>query len=122
MKKIITLLIVCCSNVSIAQTNIYNETRRSEINIRKGIVLSGSFKLKDGVIQVDLSEQTMECLKNSNYSVIISPIGTWSGLYVKEINEKGFVVKSESGDLNAKFFWTITAVPSITETHEDIKH
>ena len=82
----------------------------------------GSTELKGGIALIELSEIQLKQFNNSKYNVILTPSGSWSALYVKEINEKGFVVKSESGDLNAKFFWTITAVPSITETHEDIKH
>ena len=32
-------------------------------------------------------------------------MGTWSGIYVVEQTGQGFSVKSETGDLNAKFNW-----------------
>ena len=80
-------------------------------------ILTGYSNLTNGSVYFELPQKLREDLIGRKYVVNLSPYESWSALYVKEINEKGFTVKSESGDLNAKFFWSITAVPSITETN-----
>ena len=77
--------------------------------------VNGSAKLEGGIFFVELTEIQLKNYKNVKYNVILSSLESWSGLYVKEINEKGFVVKSESGDLNAKFFWQITPITNTEE-------
>jgi hypothetical protein len=39
----------------------------------------------------------------------VTPVGSWSGIYVAEIRSDGFLVKSGAGDPNAEFKWIAVA-------------
>jgi len=37
--------------------------------------------------------------------VIVTPVGSWSGIYVTEVDSSGFRVRSETGDPSCEFNW-----------------
>lgn len=119
MKNIIFLSALVISSILIgnkvnAQASIDSSSPNFN-RVNENITLTGNSQLENGLFSVVFPQKLIEDLNNRSLSVILTPLYNWSALYVKEINEKGFVVKSESGDLNAKFFWQIS---TITNTEE----
>jgi hypothetical protein len=67
---------------------------------------NGSAQLVNGTATVEFERLYKEAVSAARpVRVTVVPVGTWSGIYVVEQTGQGFSVKSESGDLNAKFNW-----------------
>jgi hypothetical protein len=125
LRNLFLVVMIFCGNLIHAQKNqkqLYEMLEHQTFGIKQCLHEAGVSNLANGFVFIEFPKVPNEDLKNVNYLISLTPYGSWSALYVKEINEKGFTVKSESGDLNAKFFWSITTVPSNIETKEDIKH
>lgn len=119
MKNIIFYTALVISSILLgnkvnAQVNVDNSLPNS-YRVNENITLTGNSQLEHGLLSVVFPQKIIEDLNNRNFSVILTPLYNWSALYVKEINEKGFIVKSESGDLNAKFFWQISTESNLQE-------
>jgi hypothetical protein len=113
LKFVILTHFTFLSVISFSQQITANTTRErlmQEIPIN----IVGASKLDNGQIFIELPKDK-STIYEGNFCVILTCLGSWTALYVKEINEKGFVVKSESGDLNAKFFWQISPITSTEE-------
>jgi hypothetical protein len=116
MKNIVFLSILIASAV------FYSNTAKTQIksdnsiqNFIKGaenIDIADNSKLIDGIVFVEFPQKLREDLIGQKYIINLTALGSWSGLYIKEINDNGFIVKSESGDLNVKFFWKISSINS----------
>ncbi len=104
---VLLLLFVIHSKISFAQGFTDNTSLRNSTSLRQ-INQSGISKLINGSVYIDLSNILNNGISNLKYNVQLTPYSTWSGFYVKDISNNGFTVKSEQGDLNASFFWTIT--------------
>jgi len=51
----------------------------------------------------------------SEIKVVVTPINTFSGLYITDLSLKGFKVKSEIGDKNAEFNYLVFIVKKIQQ-------
>ncbi len=76
--------------------------------------MSGTGQLKDGKATISFAEISggdnifEEAVSEKvPVKVIVTPVGSWSALYVSESSTKGFTVLSASGDKNAKFNWIV---------------
>jgi len=74
--------------------------------------ISGQGQLKDGRAVISFEEISggdkifEEAVSEKvPVKVIVTPVGSWSGLYVIDASPKGFTVLSATGDPNAKFNW-----------------
>jgi hypothetical protein len=77
----------------------------------------GTGQLKDGIATIAFERLFREGISDSKpVQVNITPVGSWSGIYVVEQTQKGFTVKAENGDLNAKFNWTAAGIRKGYET------
>lgn len=84
--------------------------KTEEGKIKGAIYLFGSSKLTNGYAEIKFNEDLSKLIDDiSELVVIVTPKGTWSGIYVENINTKGFTVKSGAGDPNAKFDWIIVS-------------
>ena len=119
MKNIIATIIMLGAALMYtknASAQFDNENSNQKFNkIEEKVDISGSSKLSNGIITIELPQKVRESLDGRKYLVSLTPFGSWSALYVKELNDKVFVVKSESGDLNAKFFWQISTPSNLEE-------
>jgi len=108
MKKIIIVLLLFISFYSaFAQDD--------DTIVRFRIVAAGSSYLENGENVIKLDEKCDE------YSVILTSINEFSNLYIKEKNNRNFIVKSDD-DLNAKFdYIVIEKQTKIKLVHDDIK-
>jgi len=64
---------------------------------------AGSAKLVNGSIEVKFEEGLFA--KAANIRIVASPVGSWSGIFIKDISNAGFTAMSETGNLNAEFNW-----------------
>lgn len=81
-----------------------------EGKIKGGIYLFGSSKLTNGYAEIKFNEDLSKMVDDiSDVIVIVTPRGSWSGIYVEKLDTKGFIVKSGAGDPNAKFDWIIVS-------------
>lgn len=73
------------------------------------VYLSGSAKLVEGKAEVKFREDLSEFIKkdDSGIKILVTPVGSWSGIYVMSIYKDGFTVKSATGDQNAIFNWIL---------------
>ena len=75
--------------------------------------LSGNANLINGVAEIKFNEKISEAIAKSNPQVIVTPVGSWSTIYVAEVTAKGFKVKSESGNANASFGWMLVVEKTV---------
>ena len=67
---------------------------------------NGSGKLVNGELSLTFERLFQEAISSTvPVKVIVTPVGTWSGIYVVNVTSTGFTAKSENGDLNANFNW-----------------
>lgn len=67
---------------------------------------NGSGKLVNGELSITFERLFKEAISSTvPVKVIVTPVGTWSGIYVVNVTSTGFTAKSENGDLNANFNW-----------------
>ena len=69
----------------------------------KRALLSGSAKLVNGSVEVKFKEGFSTRIENIR--VVASPVGSWSGIVIKDVNRNGFTAISETGDPNSEFNW-----------------
>jgi spermidine/putrescine-binding protein len=92
----VLLLSLVASYILFAQgsTGDYNIVRVSQ---------DGSAKLSGGSVQVSFVGRSFN--KATNIKIIVTPVGSWSGIYVKDVTGTGFTAVSENGNPNAEFNW-----------------
>lgn len=67
---------------------------------------NGTSSLVDGKASIQFEQVFAEIISTeSPIRVVVTPLGSWSGLYVSEVSMKGFFVVAEIGDRNATFSW-----------------
>ena len=69
------------------------------------VYLTGSAALVGGRADVKFKESLSKFA--SDIKVIVTPMGSWSGIYVMNISPDGFTVMSGAGDPNARFNWIV---------------
>lgn len=65
--------------------------------------LAGSAKLVAGRADVKFEDKFSTVA--ANIKVIVTPVGSWSGIYVMDVSPNGFTVRSETGNPDAEFNW-----------------
>lgn len=74
------------------------------------ISISGTDHLSDGESQVRFGRLFSEIISDKiPVRVIVTPVGSWSGIYVVSANTEGFTVRSGAGNPNAAFNWMAIA-------------
>ncbi len=67
---------------------------------------NGEAQLKNGEATVQFERLFREAISDKiPVRVVVTPVGSWSGLYIVSADSDGFVVKSGAGDPNCKFTW-----------------
>jgi len=67
---------------------------------------NGEAQLKNGEAAVQFERLFREAISAKiPVRVVVTPVGSWSGLYIVSSDSDGFVVKSGAGDQNCKFTW-----------------
>jgi hypothetical protein len=67
---------------------------------------NGTAQLISGTASVSFSRLFSEAISSDvPVRVILTPAGSWSGMYIENVNSSGFTVRSETGNLNASFNW-----------------
>jgi len=67
---------------------------------------NGEAQLKNGEAVVKFERLFREAISEKiPVRVVVTPVGSWSGLYIVSSDSDGFVVKSGAGDPNVKFTW-----------------
>jgi len=72
------------------------------------VYFDGQGRLKNGEAFIPIPEDMRKVIA-ANAQVVVTPVGSWSGIYVAEIRSDGFLVKSGAGDPNAEFKWIAVA-------------
>jgi hypothetical protein len=66
----------------------------------------GTAQLTHGEASVDFDRLFSEAISpDIPIRVVVTPVGSWSGIYLQNATNSGFAVRSEAGDLNATFNW-----------------
>jgi hypothetical protein len=119
MKNFVFLIILLTS--SLFYSNLAKAQIKSDDAIPNlikdvdNISIAGNSKLNNGTVFVEFPQKLSEDLNGQKYIINLTAVGSWSGLYIEEINNNGFIVKSESGDLNANFFWLLSSTNTILD-------
>jgi len=67
---------------------------------------NGEAQLKNGQATVRFERLFREAISDQiPVRVVVTPLGSWSGLYIVGSDSDGFVVKSGAGDPNVRFTW-----------------
>lgn len=67
---------------------------------------NGTAQLTNGKASVAFDRLFSEAISpDVPVRVIVTPVGSWSGIYLESADSSGFSVRSETGDLNATFNW-----------------
>jgi len=69
------------------------------------VYFTGSATLVGGKTDVKFKKSLSE--SSSDIKVIVTPVGSWSGIYVINMNPDGFTAISGAGDTNARFNWIV---------------
>jgi hypothetical protein len=70
------------------------------------VIASGQSRLQDGAARVEFDRLFAESIAGGDdLRVTVSPVGAWSAVYVAEINDLGFDVRSDAGDREVEFHW-----------------
>jgi len=84
---------------------------------RQEIVAHGRGKLENGSANIRFSSSFSEFISDKEpIEITVTPIGSYSGLYISEKSRDGFVVKSGAGDPNCEFDWIAIGVEKGKET------
>jgi len=99
--------LILAHNVAIAQlTSRGNEALFTLASPEEEFYSNGSAQLKNGIVNISFDRLFSEGISSEILvRVIVTPVGSWSGMYVENTLKDGFTVKSDAGDLNAKFNW-----------------
>ena len=65
--------------------------------------LTGSAKLVGGSADVKFQDKFSGLA--ADIKVIVTPVGSWSGIYVENVSPNGFTARSGAGNPDAKFNW-----------------
>ncbi len=84
--------------------------------------ISGRTKLSNGIARIEFEEPYPQVISSQiPIKVIVTPEGSYSGIYVKDVTTRGFTAVSEVGDLNATFSWMAIARVKGREQKTDYK-
>lgn len=72
------------------------------------IYFDGEGQLSNGKAYVEIPSAYSDVIAG-NVEVVVTSIGSWSGMYIASTTQQGFEVRSENGDPNAKFKWIAVA-------------
>jgi hypothetical protein len=74
------------------------------------VYTDGTAKLKNGSASVQFDRLYSEAISaESSINITLTTVGSWSGLYIQASDSRGFLVVSQTGDLNASFNWIAIA-------------
>ncbi len=125
---IIVVIVVACLMVAIHQVRAQEKPIATETPVKVAkvvptgfskvvptcfsagkVYLTGSATLVEGRADVKFSENLSEFIKKNDLGIkiLLTPVGSWSGIYVMSIDKDGFTVKSATGDQNAIFNWIL---------------
>lgn len=86
---------------------------------RQELIAHGTGKLADGIAHIRFSSSFSEFLTEEEpVEITVTPVGSYSGLYIAERSREGFTVKSGAGDPNCEFTWIAIGVERGKETRE----
>ncbi len=86
---------------------------------RQELIAHGTGKLTDGIAHIRFSSSFSEFLTEEEpVEITVTPVGSYSGLYIAERSREGFTVKSGAGDPNCEFTWIAIGVERGKETRE----
>jgi hypothetical protein len=72
----------------------------------KEIIDHGKGRLSGGETYIEFNPSFSEFISTDvPVDITVTPIGSYSGIYIESYNRNGFYVKSEIGDLNCEFNW-----------------
>ncbi len=78
---------------------------------RQELIAHGTGRLENGVAHVSFGSSFSEFVTRSeNIEITVTPVGSYSGLYIADRSPEGFTVKSGAGDPNCEFTWIAIAV------------
>ncbi len=117
MKKNIFLVIKICFIISflvigLNQVQAQDQAKRNLISTKDPafrICLTGSAKLVQGKAEIKFNKEYLSKFINRNLDIkiLVTPVGSWSGIYVMSMDKDGFTVKSDTGDQNVLFNWIL---------------
>jgi len=85
------------------------------------LMASGRGRLSGGAARVEFDRLFAESIAGpSQVTVTVTPVGGWSGVYVKGIDAKGFDLLSEAGDPNVEFHWVAVGRSRQHERRPDV--
>lgn len=119
MKKFIFILAIFIISLN-AQEKGVNPLIMKKIE-RKGpvakVFTGGTAKLINGIAEIKFEDDLKEFGVSdvSEIKVVVTPLNTFSGLYITDLTLKGFKVKSEIGDKNAEFNYLVFIVKKIQQ-------
>ncbi|RKY93966.1 MAG: hypothetical protein DRQ06_05925, partial [Candidatus Hydrothermota bacterium] len=86
---------------------------------RQELIAHGTGKLTDGIAHIRFSSSFSEFLTEKEpIEITVTPVGSYSGLYIAERSRDGFMVKSGAGDPNCEFTWMAIGVEKGKERQE----
>lgn len=87
---------------------------------RQELIAHGTGKLADGIAHIRFSSSFSEFLTEEEpVEITVTPVGSYSGLYIAERSREGFTVKSGAGDPNCEFTWIAIGVERGKERREN---
>jgi len=87
---------------------------------RQELIAHGTGKLTDGIAHIRFSSSFSEFLTEEEpVEITVTPVGSYSGLYIAERSREGFTVKSGAGDPNCEFTWIAIGVERGKERREN---
>jgi hypothetical protein len=85
-------------------------------------IISGKAKLVDGKARIEFNQPFPQVISQEiPVNVLVTPEGSWSGIYVIDVSVKGFTAASEAGDANATFSYMAVGRVKGKETKPDTK-
>lgn len=102
MKRVSAIIIGVFMLSLMATFILFAQSDTGEYNIVR-VSQDGIAKLSGGSVQVSFEGRSFN--RATNIKIIVTPVGSWSGIYVKDVTGKGFTAVSETGDPNASFSW-----------------
>jgi len=74
-------------------------------------VAHGTGKLENGTAHISFNSSFSEFVTDKEpIEITVTPVGSYSGLYIAERSSEGFTVKSGAGDPNCEFTWIAIGV------------
>lgn len=85
-------------------------------------IISGKARLRNGKVRVEFERPFPQVISgNEPVRVLVTPEGSWSGIYITDVSVKGFTALSQVGDSNANFSFMAIGRVKGKETRPDTK-